>query len=277
MDKMLIAVFERESQAHAAAGAMNKLAEESLLLIYAVAVIVKDLAKISVVDFKINNRGHSVLGVPTRSLIKLLGAPYDFTDDGNSRVLSDRMIDLANAGVDAIFLDDVTRHLLPGKAAMVCEIEEETTNAMNIPLESQGGTVFRCRRRESMDVQIAKELDALRSEIQTLETQVLQRPEESKPQLQPKLNRARASFEATKDRARQHAASIKREAEAKIVLLQEQIVKANGPSKARLERLADEIRVEYVNRATKLNVAWQSAGDVSRRVFSSSCLTDTPA
>jgi uncharacterized membrane protein len=262
MDKMLIAVFERESQAHAAAGAMKKLAKESLLLIYAFAVIVKDLAKISVVDFKIKNRGDSVLGVPTRSLIKLLAAPYDSTDDGNSRVLSDRMIDMANAGVEAIFLDEVGRHLLPGKAAMVCEIEEETTNATNILLESRGGIIFRCRRRESMDVQIAKELDALHNEIQTLETQVLQNPEESKPQLQPKLNRARASFEATKDRARQHAASIKREAEAKIVLLQEQIVKANGPSKVRLERLADEIRVEYVNRATKLNLASQFAADV---------------
>ena len=258
MDKMLIAVFERESQAQAAACAMNKLAEESLLLIYAVAVIVKDLAKTSVIDFKIINRGHSVLGIPTQSLIQLLAAPYDFTDDGHSRILSDRMIDVANAGVDAIFLDDVTRHLLPGKAAMVCEIEEETTHETNIPLESRGGTVFRCRRRESMDVQIAKELDALRSEIQTL---VLQRPMESKPQLELKLNRARASFEATKDRVRQHAASIKREAEAKIALLQEQIVKANGPSKARLEWLADEIRVEYVNRATKLNLAWQFADD----------------
>jgi uncharacterized membrane protein len=262
MDKMLIAVFERERQAHTAAGAVNKLAEESLLFIYAVAVIVKDLAKISVVDFKINHRGHSVLGGPTRSLINLLAAPYDFTDDGKSWVLSDRMIDVANAGVDAIFLDDVTRHLLPGRAAMVCEIEEETTNAMNIFLVSRGGTVFRCRRRERMDVQITKELDALHREIQTLDTQVLQRPEESKSQLQPKLNRVRASFEATKDRARQHAASAKREAEAKIVLLQEQIVKANGPSKARLERLADEIRVEYVNRASKLNLAWQFAADV---------------
>lgn len=267
MDKMLIAVFEREGQASAAAGAMRELAKEDVLLIYAFALIVKGVGKVSIVDFKSGDCRDPVLGVATRSLIKLLAGPYCSADDGNAQAFTDGMVEMANAGVDSIFVDQVARHLLPGRAAIVSEIEEETTNAMNIPLESRGGTVFRCRRGESMDVQIATELDALRSEIQTLETQVLQRPEESKPQLQPKLNRARASLEATKDRARQHAASIKREAEAKIVLLQEQIVKANGPSKARLERLADEIRVEYVNRATKLNLAWQFAADVFAACF----------
>jgi uncharacterized membrane protein len=267
MDKMLVAVFERESQASAAAAAMNDLCEEHLLLIYALAVIVKNGGKVSIMDFKNGNCGDRVLRVATRSLIKLLAAPDCSVDHGNSEAFPGGMMEMANAGVDSIFLDQVTRHLLVGRAAIVSEVEEETTTAMDALLESQGGTVFRCGRREIMDVQIAKELDALHNEIQTLEMQVLQMPEGSREQLEPKLNRARASFEATKHRARQHAASIKREAEAKIVLLQEQIVKANGSSKARLERLADEIRVEYVNRATKLNLAWQFAADVFAACF----------
>jgi hypothetical protein len=118
-----------------------------------------------------------------------------------------------------------------------------------------------------MDVQIAKELGALHSEIQTLETQVLQTPEGTRAQLQRQLDLARARFQATKDRARQHAASIKREAEAKIVSLQERSAKAEGGIKARLEKLADEIRVDYVNRATKLNLAWKLAGDIFAACF----------
>jgi hypothetical protein len=258
MNKMLIAVFERESQASAASRAMNNLSEENLLLIYGLAVIVKDLGKVSVIDFKIKDCSDPVLGAPTRSLIKLLAAPYDPVDG---------MIEVAKAGVDRIFLDQVARHLLSGRAAIVSEVEEETTNAMDSLLESQGGTVFRCGRGESMDVQIAKELDALNSEIQTLETLLSQTPAGLRAQLQHKLDGANARFEAMKHRAREHAASLKREAEVKIVLLQERTAKANGQIKARLERLADEIRVDYVNRATKLNLAWQFAGDVFAACF----------
>jgi len=267
MDKMLIAVFEREGQASAAAGAMRELAKEDVLLIYAFALIVKGVGKVSIMDFKSGDCRDPVLGVATRSLIKLLAGPYCSADDGNAQAFTDGMVEMANAGVDSIFVDQVARHLLPGRAAIVSEIEEETTNAMDSLLESQGGTVFRCGRCENMDVQIAKELGALHSEIQTLETQVLQTPEGTRAQLQRQLDLARARFQATKDRARQHAASIKREAEAKIVSLQERSAKAEGGIKARLEKLADEIRVDYVNRATKLNLAWKLAGDVFAACF----------
>ena len=267
MDKMLIAVFERESQASAAAGAMNNLSEEDLLVVYAFAVIVKDVAKASIVDFKMEDCNDPVLGVATRSLIKILGAPYDSVDGSNSRAFTEGMMEVVKAGVDSNFLDQVARHLFPGRAAIVSEVEEETTNAMDRLLESQGGTAFRCGRSEIIDVQIAKELEALHNEMRTLEMQVLRTPEGSREQLERKLDLARATFQATKDRARQHAASIKREAEAKIALLQERTAKAEGGIKTRLERLADEIRVEYVNRATKLNLAWQFAGDVFAACF----------
>ena len=261
MDKMLIAVFERESQASAAAGAMNDLCKEGVLVIYAFAVIIKDVGKVSIVDVTSEDYRDPVLGLATRSLIKLLARSYCSADNGHSQAVTGCM-EMGNAGVDSIFIDQVVRHLLPGRAAIVCEIEEETTNALDTVLESQGGTVFRCGRREIMDVQIAQELDDLHNEIETLETQILQTPEASREQLERKLGLARATFQATKDRARQHAASIKREAEAKIASLQEQTAKAEGGIKERLERLADEIRVDYVNRATKLNLAWQFAGNL---------------
>jgi uncharacterized membrane protein len=261
MDKMLIAVFERESQASATAGAMNDLCKEDVLVIYASAVIKKDVGKVAFVDFTSEDYPDPVLGLATRSLIKLLAGPYCSADDGYSQAVTGCM-EMGKAGVDSNFIDQVVRHLLPGRAAIVCEIEEETPNAMDALLEAQGGTVFRCIRGEIMEVQIAKELEVLHNEMQILEMQVLRTPEASREQLERKLVLARATFQATKDRARQHAASIKREAEAKIASLQERTAQAEGGIKARLERLADEIRVDYVNRATKLNLACQFADNV---------------
>jgi hypothetical protein len=71
------------------------------------------------------------------------------------------------------------------------------------------------------------------------------------------LDLAKDKFQTTKDRVRHRAAFIKLEAEAKIVSLQEHAAKADGRIKARLERLANEVRVDYVNRATTLNLARQ--------------------
>ena len=262
MDKMLVAVFESEKQAFAAAGAMNDLREDGILLVYASGVIVKDAGRISIVEFTNDSAGSdSVLGIATRSLIELLAKPVFSADEVNSQAIADQMMEITNAGVDAVFLDEVARHLSPGKAAIVAEIEEETVTAMDTLIESLGGMVFRCVRCELMFAQIAKELDALHNEIQILEQQMLQSRDGSRIRLQGRLALATTGLHATKERARHRATTIKREAEAKIVLLQERAAKAEAGMKSRFERLADEVRVDYLNRAAKLNLARQFAGD----------------
>ena len=172
------------------------------------------------------------------------------------------ILELSNVGFDGGFLDKVSRHLLPGTAAIVSEIDEERLTPIDTLLESQGGIVFRCVRREVMDAQIANELDALHREIHTIEGQLLHTRDQSKDQLQVMLKVKKDRLQATKDRARYRAASIKLEAEAKIVSLQERAAKAEGGIKARLERLANEVRVDYVNRATTLNLSWKISADV---------------
>ena len=273
MDKMFVAVFDSESQASAAASAMKEQCDDSVLLVYALAVIVRDVWGISVVDFtREKDRAHRALGMATRSLIELFDEPNHTVDKGNSDAITGAMMKMASAGVDAFFLDEVARHLLPGRAAIVAEIEEMTATEIDSLLESQGGTGFVYVRRENMDAEIARELDALCSEIQNLESQLLRAADGSKAQLQAKMDLAKARFEAIKERASQIAASIKREAEAKIVWLQERAATASGRTKARIEGLAGEVRVDYVNRATKLNLAWQFAGDVFATCARSSCL-----
>lgn len=262
MDKMFVAIFESEKQASAAAGAMNDLRDDGILLVYASGVIVKDVGRISIVEFTSDQDGSdSVLGIATRSLIELLAKPVYSVDEVDSQATAVKLMEITSAGVDAVFLDEITRHLSPGKAAIVAEIEEESATAMDTLIESLGGMMFRCVRRELMFAQIAKELDVLHNEIQILERQLLQSLGGSRMRLQGRLALARTGLLATQDRARHRATAIKREAEAKIVLLQERAAKAEAGMKSRLERLADEVRVDYLNRAAKLNLARQFAGD----------------
>jgi hypothetical protein len=263
MDKMLVAVFESEAQAAAAAGAMKDQCAAGVLLIYACAVFVKDLGKISVVHCA-GDQDHAdpALAMATQSLVELLAEPFCSGDVGHSEVPPGGATRMANAGVDAVFLGEVARHLSTGRSAVVSEIEEEIATAMDTLLEAYGGTGFRCARRETLEAQIAAELELRRSEIRTLENQLLTAAE-SKASLQANLDLARSRLQAAKDRARCRAASITREAEAKIVLLQQRAATAERDTKAMLERLANQIRVEYVNRATSLNLAWKLGADAA--------------
>jgi hypothetical protein len=180
--------------------------------------------------------------------------------DFNGAARSYRM-ETAHAGIDAVFVDEVARQLLPGRAAIVAEIEEESQTATDAFIESHRGVVLRYVRRESTDTEIAHELSALHDAIQALQKR-LESPAEPQAELQEGLELAKARFQAAKARARQHAASIKREAEAKIIWLQERAAKADAQAKTRFDRFADRVRVGYVNRATKLNLAWRFAGEV---------------
>jgi acetolactate synthase small subunit len=257
MDKMIVAVFERKNQAFEAALAMMPLCEQELLPIYASAVIIKDCRQLSVVDYP----KHVTLGMATTGLIKLLAEPDCCFEHTNSQAFTDLMMEMGRVGVDAIFVEEVARHLLPGRAAIVSEFEEENTNTMNTLLEAQGATVFSCARREIIDIQIVQELESLYSQIQTLEKQVLQAAEKSKAHVQRELVLAKSRFQAVQKQARWHAALIKQEAEAKIVSLQERAAKAQGAMKANLERLADNVRIHYAHRATKLNLACRLTAD----------------
>jgi hypothetical protein len=263
MDKTVVAVFESESQADAAASALKDRCEDGVLLMYALAVIADDGGRISVTDFMSDqDLSDSVVGLATRNLIDVLAAAFSSIGCANSDAREGDWMKMANAGVDAVFVDEVTRRLTPGRAAVVAEIEEQMATAVDAMLEYRGGMVLGFVRGEIMEAQVARELDMLRDEVQTVERQLARAPNGSQAQLRLKLDQARARFQATKNRAGHYAAAIKREAEAKIVLLQERAAAASGWRKARLEGLANKVRNDYVNRATKLNLAGQSPRNV---------------
>jgi hypothetical protein len=242
---------------------LEELHVQAKVLVYALAVITKRVDKIAVLEIAAGQaRLQPVIGRATRSLIKLLEEPLSPIDDAGSGPVLDRLINMANAGVEDDFVHEVLRHLLPGTWAMVSEIDEESATDTDTWLEALGATIFRCVRRDVMDAQIASDLDVLFREVKRLEHELLQAQEDSKAGVRVTLELAKHRFQTARERARYLAASIKGEAEAKIVSLHERAARADPWIKARFETLANEVRVDYVNRATKLNLAWQSAGAV---------------
>src|SRR5262245_96560 len=256
MDTMLVAVFDSEKEASKAAAVLQDLHAEGAIFAYAVSVIVRTFDNIGIAQFRDGDLNpDQALETATRSLIQLLETRSDSNEP-------DHLIDMARAGIDAEFISQVSRHLAPGTAAVVTEVEEEKSSPIDPTSIFRAGIVLRCVRRELADAKIANDLDRSHQEIKTLEQQLSRAGDDSKPMLRRNLGLALERFQLTKNLAKRQAESIKREAEAKIASLQARAAMAQGASRARLERLTDEVRVDYVNRATKLNLAWQFAGEM---------------
>ena len=274
MDRIVVAIVGSKDQACAAAGSIRDFCKSGEFFIYALALIIQDREKATVLDL-MNEDRNDILLKATRRLARLLAEPhFDLLD---SAIVAEASTAMAKVGIDTTFLAEIKRHLLPGRTAIAAEIEEENTAAMDILLKSQSSVVFRCDRRAVMDLLLFNELDVLASQIQMLENRLLQSSAGPKADLKNELDLAKSRFHEKKNQARYHAAGIKREAEAKIVALQEWAAKADGAIKAKLEHFVDEVRANYVSRATKLNFAWQLAGSVTAPYLIFAVLTDSLA
>jgi uncharacterized membrane protein len=258
MSRLVVAVFNNRDEALLAAGAIKELCQSGELLAYALTVIVNEMEKIMVDESMTEHLNKTALGNTTRALIELLAEPYWHGIDKQS--IDEASTPIAAMGVEPTFIAEVTRQLSPGRAAIITEIEEDIALMANL-VESSGGIVLDCTRSELIDLHIAQQLETMRRQIQNLEGRLAHASEDSKAGLKRELDVSRSKFNTIKNQARCHATTIRRETEAKIVCLQEHAAKAKGERRAKLERVAEEVRVDYVNRATKLSFAWRIAGE----------------
>ena len=261
MAMMLVAVFDTEMQATQFAGTMKALSEQGAVLLYAMTLAVKKIETLAIVNPDGGENSDPVLRAGIGNLIRWFLQPQPARSEETASVVADKTMQLAWLGVDGTFIAAVTRHLANGKAAIVAEVEGEKTDVLDALFQSAGATVLRCVRREIVDFVIARELDSLQHEIEALEKETKQTWDGSTAQLMRKLRLVKIRFQALKESARQYSAAIRQEAEAKIVLSQERAARAEGEIRAGLERVADEVRVDYVKRAKRLNLAWKIAGD----------------
>ena len=258
MDKMIVTVFDGESSAYEGAKALKELHAEGSLTLYATAVIAKDSkGVVSVKQTDDQGPAGTVLGLATGSLIGLLGGPIGLAVGAVSGTLVGSLYDLAQLGVGGDFLDEVSQQLLPGKTAVVAEVDEEWVTPLDTRMDALGGVVFRRARGEFIDAQIEREVAADKAELAKLKAEREQAVGEAKAKLQAKIDAVQKRLQARRDQLKERIAAIKREGEAKVKSLQEQAAKAKGERKAKLEKRIAKSRADHEARVDKLSQAWQ--------------------
>ncbi|HEY2920203.1 MAG TPA: hypothetical protein VGK77_14565 [Candidatus Binatia bacterium] len=254
MDRMLVVIFESESRAHEGYSALSELHADGSIVLYAVAVIAKDFQGIvSVKRAPDQDRFDAILGMATESLIKLLAERSAGAGVIKAGIIEKPELGLASLGTEVDFVNEVSLHLLPGTAGVIAEVDEDRMTSVNRRIENLGGLVFRSTRKEVFCAVIERDVAALEKEVKKLKAQFPEVTAETKAKLHNEVDKYQADLLVTTNWAKFRAQELRREAEAKIVFLQEQAAMADGHLRAKLEERICAVRVDYAERARKLN------------------------
>ena len=264
MDKMIVVIFENEAGGYRGVKALEDLDGDNTITLYSKAVIKKNPDG-KIVHIEESERGPlgTAVGLLSGSLIGLAGGPLGAAVGAYVGLIGGGLYDLTKIGVSDDFIEEVGEFLLPGKVAVVAEVEEEWVTPVDTRLEAAGGVVFRRPRGEVLDTQFERDSAAFGEEISELEVEFENANDEAKAKLKVKIDAAKARLHATHEKAKATAEEAKREMEAKVNSLKEQIKTANAERKAKLEKRMSEIKEDYKQREAKLKKSWENTQEAA--------------
>lgn len=257
MNKMLLAVFDTEATAFEGLSALRDLHKDGEISLYAATVLVKDKAgKITVKRVDEQGPAGTAVGFLTGGLIGLLGGPVGLPIGAAIGGLTGLLFDLDRSGISVTFVDDVSKALVPGKAAVIADMDESWTTPVDTRLHKYGAVVFRRLRSEVVEDQVNREAAAFQADLKRLDEELKQASAEHKAAIQKDIDAVKKQLSATQNQAKARLDEAKAEMEAKLKALQDQAKGANGWARARIDRRIADAKADFAMRSKKLNQAW---------------------
>ena len=252
MEKMLVVVFDGEQKAYEGINALSQLDREGSITVHAELVLKKNDEGKTVVlktnpEYPIGTLGGTALG----SLIGLLGGPYGVIVGAASGTLMGLTADLYISGVDAEFVDDVSKDLKPGTYAVVADISEEWITPLDVQMEKLGGKVFRTTKEDVEIDQTNRYMAALDKEITQLEMEEKAARGEMKAKLQAKIDNLKEKRQKNVEHAEKRFEHMEKEHNAKVQALKERSAKARGETKAAIDARIAEINEDHQRTVAK--------------------------
>ena len=257
MNKMLVAVFDREAAAFEGLTALKDLHRDGDISLYSSAVIAKDKnGKVEAKQAADAGPVGTAVGLLTGSLIGLLGGPAGLAVGASFGGLAGLLFDVNKSGVDVTFLDDVQKALTNGKVALVAEIDESWTTPVDTRLGKLDGIVFRRLRGEVVADQLMRESAAFEADLKALDDDLKQAAAENRAAIQKDIERVKKQIKVLQDQAKTRLDQAKAETDAKVKALQDQATAAHGMAKARIEKRIAAAKADFEVRSKKLSQAW---------------------
>jgi uncharacterized membrane protein len=262
MEKMIVAVFDNDTQAYEGVTQLKTLHAQADLTLFAMAVIAKDASgKVEILQAADQGPIGTLFGTALGGMIGLLGGPVGLAVGMASGSILGTISDMNKLGVDLEFLSDVGALMTPGKAAVVAAIDEGWTTPLDTAMATAGGTVFRKLRSEVIDEQIDREIQETEAELKALEEEWEAASAEQQAQLQAKIDAFQEKLQTRITAAEKWMDETAKRTDAKVKALQAQLAEAGAKEKARIEKSIEELKADASKRSEKLKQAAALAGE----------------
>ncbi len=244
MKKLIVAVFENQTDAFEAAGALNELHFEGDITIYGSAIIEKDEAgKLSTLQQKDSGASDGwAAGFMGGGLLGALAGPAGLAIGASLGGLAGLTVDLERVGIDVEFAEEVAHALSPGKTAVIMDIEEGWVTPVDTRVEQHNGIVFRRNRTEKVDDQLLRESRLLNAEYKELSADMSESDEQTKVEMREHIEDLDKKIEVTRTLVNQRLKEVRLEASEKSEALQSQFKDASSSRKKKIHQRMDELK-----------------------------------
>ncbi len=161
---MLVAIFATEGQAEQAARALQRLEEDGLISVNGARIVKKDPEGTTLILRSYDTLPEGAMGASAiGTLIGMFAGPTGLAIGAAAGLLIGGTADAHNAHVLRDFVAQVVNSLEGGEIALVAQIYEESTSAVDEAMKAPGGVVFRRALSEVRDAAFEHEINAVRA------------------------------------------------------------------------------------------------------------------
>jgi len=230
MDRMLVVVFDNEGKAYEGNKVLQQLDGEGSISVYGHAVVKNPDGAVTVRQSDDRGPLGPLVGTLLGSMIGLLGGPTGFAIGGAAGFVGGAAADLNKVRIGDDFIVDVAKVLLPNRAAVVAEIEEDLTAPVNTRMEALGGTIFRRAVSKIKHTIHAENTAAIKAHLAQVTAEHAQADADRKAKLQESLNQLESKLQAwlEEDKDRRQAAEREAQATARILKAKAAVAKAKA-------------------------------------------------
>jgi uncharacterized membrane protein len=243
---MLVVVFDNEDEAIEGSHVLRELDRDGYIVVYDAAIAVKKPNGTTTMR-RAGEYGPlgTLTGLAVGSLIGLLGGPAGVAVGFAGGTLIGALSDFENVRVGTDFIADASKELVPGKAALVAEVEEEEITPVDTRMEALGGHVLRRSLRELKHAENERDLATLKAEIAQTKAEHAAARAERKAKLEARIDALNARLKQKTDQAKARREALRRQAEAKIEALKAKAAQAKQEAKLKHEQRVARAKKAY--------------------------------
>ena len=220
VDRMLVVVFDTESNADEGRKALLRLENEGSIGVYASAVLAKNAdGTVTVMQTEDPGPVGPLVGSFLGSIIGLLAGPAGVGIGALVGLAGGSAAQLNNARIAGDFIDDVSNELRANKFAVVAEIQEGWTTPVDTRMEAIGGIVFRRALSDVADTVDEEEIAAMKADIAQMKAEHRKARADRKARLQEKISQLDAKIKARLKKAKERRQAAEQRARAKVEIL----------------------------------------------------------